>query len=70
MPDILGDRGRALAIVQRHGFGHFLMLLNRLASIHHGVDCQIYSFGLEWMDDEPFVLKAQGVRGDLLIVWR
>ncbi|ORT98451.1 hypothetical protein UK99_01545 [Frankia casuarinae] len=67
--DILGDRERALAIVQRRGRDHFLMLLDRLASIYHGCDCEIYKFSLEWMD-EPYLLKARGIHGDLLIWWR
>ncbi len=45
------------------------MLLDRLASLYHGCDCEIYKFSLEWMD-EPYALKARGVRGDLLIGWR
>jgi hypothetical protein len=45
------------------------MLLDRLASIYHGVDCEIYKFSLEWMD-EPCLLKARGVKGDLWIWWR
>ncbi|WP_157472590.1 hypothetical protein [Frankia sp. EAN1pec] len=69
MFDILGDRERALAIVQRRGRDHFLMLLDRLASIYHGCDCKIYKFSLEWMD-EPCLLKARGVHGDLWIWWR
>jgi hypothetical protein len=67
--DILADRERALAIVKRRGLDHFLVLLDRLASLYHGCDCEIYKFSLEWMD-EPCALKARGVRGDLLIVWR
>ncbi|CAO5187624.1 conserved hypothetical protein [Frankia sp. AiPs1] len=69
MYDILADRERALAIVRRRGLDHFLTLLDRLASIYHGCDCDIYKFSLEWTD-KPCALKARGIRGDLLIIWR
>jgi len=67
--DILADRERALAIVARRGMDHFLLLLDRLASIYHGHACEIYTFGLDWLDG-PYALKARGVRGDLLVIWR
>ncbi len=69
MFDVLADRARTLAIVQRHGLDHFLAVLDRLASICHGCDCKIYTFSLEWMDG-PYALKARGSHGDLLIGWR
>ncbi|WP_256789632.1 MULTISPECIES: hypothetical protein [unclassified Frankia] len=67
--DIIGDRARALALIDRRGRDHFLAVLDRLARIYHGIDCKIYKYSLEWLDG-PRPLKARGIYGDLWIAWR
>lgn len=67
--ELIAHYNDILNIYNKHGFAGVLAVIANHAKESFGTDLELYSLSTSWIQDKQYIMKAKGVKGDVIVTW-